>query len=863
MFSSTASSFWLFEFSVRLVAFTYERLVFMKFAFMLVGALLAFTASAITATKEYVDRRDAQTLAKAGQVATNYANSVSEKDRAYTDQKVAKAVPGNYETVSNRAMSAVQNELDPNVADWARVGQPKPATSLEPATNYTDAVSVKDRAYTDLKVSKARQSVFRGVWPSWSEVPSDPKLYLPDADGSTTPRNGDEIVVEQLSDFKELRPCPPTTWTREDSQRLDGDQYQFAGSIEKGWIAIARFNEKTVLFSRDAKSWTAGTGGVGDWGTLAYGGGVFVCSKDQDGIYRSVDGMNWTRATVGDNEEQTIWNDIAYGAGRFVALAQYAEYSVYASSDGSTWTPVENEVGNLSGLRYLNGRFVAWNASTASRLSSIYTSADGLKWNEVASSKGRWTDVSFAGGRYIAVCRKENETSEPGFVYWSEDLSSWTRYDALPQAQWRRVVSSTNGAVVVSAINSSVERYLYWSTDSERWTRITDDKISDGFGIFCDGRMMLMGVYQDGIYSCDTYSPFSPYVGRFLLAYDGEWGGKSGWKVLYKVAADGGRVDSVNGKIGNVTLSAGDVGAFSSTAGASLQTQVTTIGAHLNAEDARFVVTNYNSEIHTPEAYVEIKLPDSSWSRIWSEMTRWNWLTGTYLPGNFYTRAEIDDKLADKADRAWGFYDSTTGAYAPDGYTWISSPKIAIAANLAYQRTITSDGAIWVLESNGVVTETGGMTNGFFRVSDDEGNSLFEIVKGSKRTIGADASSAKVIELFTPKKLQIGYSIVSDVHPKIDVCTSLKTQDWKAEDDADCVANVSWSGASGAWIAEVQGKAAYPTLFVKATYEVGGETYISNSAPVSMQYLMINGVKYKVGTATISGHTVLTLTVAQ
>lgn len=838
----------------------------MKFAFMLVGALLAFTASAITATKEYVDRRDAQTLAKAGQVATNYANSVSEKDRAYTDMKVAKAVPGNYEIVSNRAMSAVQNELDPNVADWARVGQPKPATSLEPATNYTDAVSVKDRAYTDLKVSKARQSVFRGVWPSWSEVPSDPKLYLPDADGSTTPRNGDEIVVEQLSDLQQLRPCPPTTWTREETQRLDGDQYQFAGSIEKGWIAIARFNEKTVLFSRDAKSWTAGTGGVGDWGTLAYGGGVFVCSKDEDGIYRSVDGMNWTRATVGDNEDQTIWNDIAYGAGRFIALAQYAEYSVYASSDGSTWTPVENAVDNLVGLRYLNGRFVAWKASTASRLSSIYTSADGLKWDEVASSKGRWTDISFAGGRYIAVCKTDNETSEPGFVYWSEDLSSWTRYDALPQAQWSRVVSSTNGAVVVSGRNVFAygsERYLYWSTDSERWTRITGDKISDGFGLYCDGRMMLMGVYQDGIYSCDTYSLFSPYVGRFLLAYDGEWGNKSGWKVLYKVAADGGRVDSVNGKIGNVTLSASDVEAFSSTAGASLQTQVTTIGAHLNAEDARFVVTNYNSEIHTPEAYVEIKLPDSSWSRIWSEMTRWNWLTGTYLPGNFYTRAEIDDKLADKADRAWGFYDSTTGAWAPDGYTWISSPKIAIAANLAYQRTVTSDGAIWVLESNGVVTETGGMTNGFFRISDDEGNSLFEIVKGGKRTIGADASSAKVITVFTPKKLQIGYSIDSDVHPKIYVCTSMNTQDWKAEDDADCVANVSWSGASGAWIAEVQGKAAYPTLFVKATYQVAGETYISNSAPVSMQYLMLNGVKYSVGTATISGHTVLTLTVAQ
>ena len=300
----------------------------------------------------------------------------------------------------------------------------------------------------------------------------------------------------------------------------------------------------------------------------------------------------------------------------------------------------------------------------------------------------------------------------------------------------------------------------------------------------------------------------------------------------------------------------GVVGSVTTLAG-----QVATIGAHLNAEDARFVVTNYNSVTHTPEAYVEIKLPDDSWSRIWSEMTRWNYLYDIFLPTNYYDKAAVNAALADKADRAWGFYDSTTGEYAPDGYTWISSEKIAIAANLAYQRTITSEGAIWVLESNGVVTETGGMTNGFFRISDDEGNSLFEIVKGNKRTIGADASSCQIVAGFTPTKLQIGYSVVGP-QPVIYVCNSLVTQNWKAETESDCIANVSWSGESGAWVAQVQGKTAQSALFVKATYEVGGETYINNTAPVSMQYIMLNGVKYAVGTATISGNTVLTLTVA-
>lgn len=311
-----------------------------------------------------------------------------------------------------------------------------------------------------------------------------------------------------------------------------------------------------------------------------------------------------------------------------------------------------------------------------------------------------------------------------------------------------------------------------------------------------------------------------------------------------------------------IPANAADVGAYSSAAGNTLAGQVATIGAHLNAEDARFVVTNYNSVTHTPEAYVEIQLPDTSWSRIWSEMTRWNWLFDYYLPTNYYDKAAVNAAIAEKADRAWGFYDSTTGAYAPDGYTWISSEKIAIAANLAYQRTVTTEGAIWVLESNGVVTETGGMTNGFFRISDDEGNSLFEIVKGNKRTVGADASSCQVVAGFTPTKLQIGYSIVSDVHPTLYVCQSLATQNWKAETDSDCIANVTWSGTSGAYVAQVQGKSAYSSMFVKATYEVGGETYISNAAPVSMQYIMIGGVKYAVGVGTVSGTTVLTLTVA-
>jgi hypothetical protein len=309
---------------------------------------------------------------------------------------------------------------------------------------------------------------------------------------------------------------------------------------------------------------------------------------------------------------------------------------------------------------------------------------------------------------------------------------------------------------------------------------------------------------------------------------------------------------TINELPGTATL--GEI--FSAGGGAQLGAQVATIGAHLNAEDARFVSTNYDSAVHMPEAYVEVKLPSGEWSTVWREMTRWDWFLSGY---NVWTNL-VAGEIMNKADRAWGHYDSTTGGYAPDGYTWISSEKIAIAAGLAYQRTVTSEGAIWVLESNGMTPQIGGTTNGFFSISDDEGNALFEIVKGDKRTVGADASSCQIVAGFAPTKLQIGYSIVADVHPTIYVCEDLKTQNWKAETESACVANVTWEGSSGAYTAYVQGKAPYAKLFVKATYEVGGETYIKNSAPVSMQYIMLNGVKYAVGTVEINGNTVMTLT---
>ena len=290
-------------------------------------------------------------------------------------------------------------------------------------------------------------------------------------------------------------------------------------------------------------------------------------------------------------------------------------------------------------------------------------------------------------------------------------------------------------------------------------------------------------------------------------------------KPSFKTVATTGAYGDLTGKP-SIPSTAADIGAASASDVSTLSQNVSTMIGYLQGDDVKVVITNYDSAVEMPAASFQQKITDNGtnyWRTIWSELTRWSW----FLPIIGAQTNAIWNALDQKADRAWGFYDSHSGLYAPNGYTWLSSPKIAIAAGLAYQRTITPEGAVWVLESNGLVTETGGnMTNGLFRIGDDEGNSIFEIVKGDRRTVGALAGSVTTETVMGITHLHITYAVVSESHPTLQICTSLTTADWKSETE-------------GAYVAEVWGKTAQSSMFVKGMYELGGETYIRHKAPIS------------------------------
>lgn len=276
-----------------------------------------------------------------------------------------------------------------------------------------------------------------------------------------------------------------------------------------------------------------------------------------------------------------------------------------------------------------------------------------------------------------------------------------------------------------------------------------------------------------------------------------------------------------------------------------LATSVTNLSNMVNAwqtywdgDDVRLTVTNYYGSVDYPHLYLEQKVSEGGtnyFKRVWDETTRHETILSRV--------AAIETNVADKADRAWGFYDSHTGGYAPDGCTSISSQKIIVAPGMSYQQTVSVAGnAIWVLAYNDETTFSGVTSNGFFKVSDGEGNTLLEIVKGDKRTVGATAASIAVEGLTAT----IAYNVESDSPPALQYCTDLQVGEWntvRVRQGAMMTNNpiVTWSGSSGAWTASIalRGTSTFPappaTMFFKASYEAGGETFIKNVAPISVE----------------------------
>jgi hypothetical protein len=210
------------------------------------------------------------------------------------------------------------------------------------------------------------------------------------------------------------------------------------------------------------------------WRFVAYGNGRFVAValSGENRVMTSPDGISWTaHAAV----EANMWASVAYGAGLFVAIAFTGEKQVMTSPDGINWTPrVAAKANQWSEITYGGGQFVAVAESGANR---VMTSPDGINWTARQTSDDNiWNSVTYGGGQYVAVSRNGKNR-----VMTSPDGITWTASAAAEDNDWYSVtygggqfvaVADTGTNRVMSSANG-IDWTAYEAAEANRWVGVT------------------------------------------------------------------------------------------------------------------------------------------------------------------------------------------------------------------------------------------------------------------------------------------------------------------------------------------------------------------------------------------------------
>lgn len=233
-----------------------------------------------------------------------------------------------------------------------------------------------------------------------------------------------------------------------------------------------------------------------------------------------------------------------------------------------------------------------------------------------------------------------------------------------------------------------------------------------------------------------------------------------------------------------------------------LKTESTLVYRLFSGSNIVMEVTNYNSRVNPP-AMKLMRLNDKGiYEVMWTET---NGLERTYNRAASNTAEQIaalEKKAAETyAPRGWSATTSGLGADAPKDTTWISTPTTVIAGGLEYSKVVTSSGQLWFLRSNGMVTNVGGNSGGYFDISASDGTSVFSIEKTDSHLAPADADGISG----RGDTVEIRLSVVSADHPFLRYAPTLNAPiAWQKEEDGfSAPIAVSWSGSSGAWVATV------------------------------------------------------------
>ena len=242
-------------------------------------------------------------------------------------------------------------------------------------------------------------------------------------------------------------------------------------------------------------------------------------------------------------------------------------------------------------------------------------------------------------------------------------------------------------------------------------------------------------------------------------------------------------------------------------------------------------VTNYNSSVHAPELKIMQLNESNEYITVWAEM---NGLARTLARAKEYADGATGAVVQAVAPRAWSKVTAGLGFDAPSNTTWLSTGRTVIAGGLEYEKHMTSGGAIWLLESNGMAADFHAQTNNtaFIDLSNADGTPIFRVEKTDSFLVGVHVDSVTV----DGDTLVCGVGVVAADHPLVRVKVSLESGEWAKEEDGipASLATVTWSGTTGNWTCRIQNNTGGSTLFAQMEYFQEGGTKIVNSAALDV-----------------------------
>jgi hypothetical protein len=259
------------------------------------------------------------------------------------------------------------------------------------------------------------------------------------------------------------------------------------------------FGPRQMAYSQDGISWTAVDLQQAEWASVAYGDGKFVAIARFSSLsLYSTDGITWTQSSMPQSDE---WTSVTFGDGKFVAIsANYTTSGAY-STDGIVWNSMTMpRSSEWRSVAYGDGKFVA----VANNQLAAY-STDGINWTEPSMpEQADWLSVSYGEGRFVATADRRFSGAGADNAYSTDGITWYSGQEFSNPGLWRSVTYGNGRFVAVRTVSQEAA----YSTDGGIvWTQSTLPEFGNWEKVtFGDGKFLAIGSENKIAYSVDGAS---------------------------------------------------------------------------------------------------------------------------------------------------------------------------------------------------------------------------------------------------------------------------------------------------------------------------------------------------------------------